>query len=91
MSAKNRKRHAAHATPASHPAVGPAPAAKAAPAEQALPVLGVAKTGDEERSGSIRLRAYDLWEQAGWPDGEADRVRFWCEAEKELTSAPTPS
>jgi hypothetical protein len=37
-----------------------------------------------ERSQRIQLRAYAMWEQAGKPDGDADRERFWCEAEKEF-------
>lgn len=30
----------------------------------------------------VRLRAHQLWEQAGRPDGRGDE--FWHEAEKEL-------
>jgi len=32
----------------------------------------------------IRARAYFLWEQAGCPEG--DGLRFWLEAEKELSN-----
>ena len=38
----------------------------------------------EERSRLIHERAYGLWEQAGRPGGDADRERFWCEAEQEI-------
>jgi hypothetical protein len=40
-----------------------------------------------ERSHLIQVRAYGLWEQAGKPDGDASRERFWCEAEKELMAS----
>ncbi len=30
----------------------------------------------------VAARAYEIWEQAGRPDG--DGVQFWMEAEKEL-------
>ena len=32
--------------------------------------------------GDIRKRAYELWENAGGPEGEMDR--FWHEAEQKL-------
>jgi hypothetical protein len=35
----------------------------------------------------IRLRAYFLWEENGWPPG--DGVQFWLAAERELRHAPT--
>jgi hypothetical protein len=35
----------------------------------------------------IRLRAHELWEQAGKPEGRQDE--FWHQAEKELTEAAT--
>lgn len=41
----------------------------------------------EERSRLIRERAYGLWEQAGRPGGDADRERFWCEAEAEVIAS----
>jgi hypothetical protein len=41
----------------------------------------------EERSRLIQVRAYGLWEQAGRPDGDAARERFWCEAEAEITAS----
>jgi hypothetical protein len=33
---------------------------------------------------AIRHRAYQLWEAAGRPEG--DGVRFWVEAEREMTA-----
>jgi hypothetical protein len=39
------------------------------------------KTPDES---TIRDRAYALWEQAGYPEG--DGVEFWLRAERELTN-----
>ena len=33
----------------------------------------------------IRARAFFLWEQAGYPEG--DGVQFWLEAEKELSNS----
>jgi hypothetical protein len=41
----------------------------------------VKKPSEEE----IRICAYRKWERAGRPEG--DSVRFWVEAEKELTMA----
>ena len=38
----------------------------------------------EERSRLIQERAYDLWEQAGKPGGDAFGERFLCEAETEI-------
>jgi hypothetical protein len=38
----------------------------------------------EERFRLIQVRAYGLWEQSGRPGGDADRERFWCEAEAEV-------
>jgi hypothetical protein len=38
----------------------------------------------------IRTKAYELWEQAGCPDGSAEM--YWTEAEKLLSTAEeTPS
>lgn len=34
------------------------------------------------RRREIRARAYQLWEQAGWPAGRD--LEFWLEAEKEI-------
>jgi hypothetical protein len=37
---------------------------------------------DTEREQRIRERAYELWEQAGRPDGGAEE--FWRQAEREI-------
>ena len=73
-----RTHHRKHATPAhSNPTGSPA-----------ATTPGVA-AGDKTRSprpvtaDDIRLRAYRKWEGAGRPTG--DEVRFWLEAERELT------
>ena len=55
------------------------PVEKPAPAGQTISA--------EERSRLIRERAYGLWEQAGRPGGDADRERFWCEAEAEVMAS----
>ena len=47
------------------------------------------KLGEEERSRLIEYRAYGLWEQAGKPDGDAARIRFWGEAEQEINATLT--
>jgi Protein of unknown function (DUF2934) len=52
------------------------------PAEASLNPRTPGRTGPTEEV--IRARAYSLWEQAGCPDG--DGVRFWLEAEKELSN-----
>jgi Protein of unknown function (DUF2934) len=41
------------------------------------------KTVEEE----IRIRAHQLWEQAGRPEGREDE--FWHQAEKELSQGVT--
>ena len=56
------------------------------PTEPPAPVIE--KLSDDERYRSIQLRAYGLSERAGKPDGDSARVKFWCEAEKEITSSP---
>ena len=38
--------------------------------------------GKDSRDSSISARAYQLWDAAGRPEGDADR--FWFEAEHEL-------
>jgi len=48
------------------------------------PAPGWQEAGAEERFRLIQARAYALWEQAGKPDGDAARERFWREAEKEI-------
>lgn len=44
----------------------------------------VAETGTVDHSEFERIqeRAYQLWEQAGQPAGEALREQFWFDAEK---------
>lgn len=41
---------------------------------------------DEHR---IRLRAYEIWEEEGKPDGRAEE--HWMRARRELESAPDPN
>jgi len=48
------------------------------------PAPAGANASEEERSRLTQVRAYGLWEQAGKPDGDAARDRFWFEAEKEI-------
>jgi hypothetical protein len=71
MSTKTRHQH--HSNQAE---MREKPTEKPAPACQ--------EAGAEERFRLIQARAYALWEQAGKPDGDAARQRFWCEAEKEI-------
>jgi len=51
----------------------------------------IAHTGQqdspEERFRLIQMHAYELWEQAGRPGGDAARERFWCEAESEILAS----
>lgn len=68
MSTKKREHH--HADHASE---------KRGPDNAIAPVRNVSA---EERSRSIQIRAFGLWEQAGKPDGDAAREHFWYEAEK---------
>ena len=35
----------------------------------------------------IRIRAHELWEQAGKPDGKEKDEEFWQQAERELKAA----
>jgi hypothetical protein len=44
-------------------------------------------TSPEERFQLIQVRAYCLWEQAGKPNDDASRERFWHDAEKAITAA----
>lgn len=48
------------------------------------PVPAEQNGNPEER---IQVCAYSLWEQAGKPDGDDARVRFWCEAEKAVLAS----
>ncbi len=74
MSMKTRSHHHVHEAEAKH-----SHAKTNAPAE-----LGVS---DEERFHLIQVRAYAIWEHAGRPQGDDNRVRFWCDAERECTSS----
>ena len=42
------------------------------------------KDGQEERFRLIQVHAYGLWEQAGKPNDDDSRARFWHEAEKAI-------
>ncbi|AGA26360.1 DUF2934 domain-containing protein [Singulisphaera acidiphila] len=74
MSTKTRRDH--RSDHSSNTETREGPAEKPAPSRQ--------KVIDEERSRLIQVRAYELWEQAGKPDGDVARERFWSEAEKEI-------
>jgi Protein of unknown function (DUF2934) len=74
MSTKTRHQH--HSD---HAEMREKPTEKPAPAWQ--------EVGEEERFRLIQTRAYGLWEQAGKPDGDAARERFWREAEKEIMAS----
>ena len=74
MSTKTRVRH-----PQTHAGNGEM---KKGPAEK--PIFDVPKLSEEKRARLIQVRAYELWEQGGKPDGNAASERFWCEAEKEI-------
>ena len=41
----------------------------------------------DEQSQLVKVGAYNLWEQAGKPDGQAAKERFWFEAEQELVTS----
>ena len=77
MSTKTRGQH--HCGHASNAEVREEPAEK--------PVVASQKVSQEDRSQLIQVRAHALWEQAGKPDGDAARERFWCEAEKEIMAS----
>jgi len=77
MSTKTREHH--HEGHPGNSGMGDGSAEKSAPAGQTI--------NAEERFGLIQVRAYGLWEQAGRPGGDADRERFWCEAEKEIMAS----
>lgn len=91
MSTKKREPHAAHAAHTSHVAHASAATHRSPTAigvgstEKPTPV--VPNVSDEDRAGTIRVRAYHLWERAGRPDCGTAQERFWFEAEKELTAA----
>lgn len=77
MSTKTRVRH-----PQSHAGNGEM---KQGPTEK--PILGVPKLSEEKRARLIQVRAYELWERGGKPDGNAASERFWCEAEKDILAS----
>jgi len=41
--------------------------------------------GHDERFRLLQVCAYGLWEQAGKPNDDGSRERFWLEAEKTIT------
>ena len=67
--------HHPRSTPATPRAAGPT-----TPPRTAAPADGKSHPTSAD---DIRLRAYRKWEAAGQPPG--DGVRFWLEAERELT------
>jgi hypothetical protein len=76
MSTNNRRhRQTSHAN--AHAAAGHAE----------TPALARQNISEEERCRLTQVRAYELWEQAGKPDGHAAREQFWCEAEKEMAAS----
>jgi hypothetical protein len=46
--------------------------------------LADTKDGHDERFGLIQACAFGLWEQAGKPNDDGSRERFWMEAEKAI-------
>jgi DUF2934 family protein len=50
-----------------------------------------AQTGPEDSAQEsfrlIQMRAYDLWEQAGRPGGDAVREHLWYRAESEILAS----
>jgi hypothetical protein len=58
------------------------------PAENTAPAN--TKDGQEERFHLIQVHAYGLWEQAGKPNDDGPRVRFWQEAEKAIAASCSP-
>jgi DUF2934 family protein len=57
------------------------------PAEKRAPAK--TKVSKEDQFQLIQVRAYCLWEQAGKPDGDEARERFWHEAEEDVTASHT--
>lgn len=45
---------------------------------------------DTDRFRLTQIRAYSLWEQAGKPNDDGSRERFWCEAERTITASLPP-
>ncbi|WP_205858443.1 DUF2934 domain-containing protein [Pseudomonas viridiflava] len=46
------------------------------------------KMVDEEK---VRQKAYELWQQAGSPEGERERLKFWDKAQKTLEADQPPA
>src|SRR5262245_60673178 len=44
----------------------------------------------EQRFRNTQMRAYKLWEDAGRPEGDAERERFWREAETQNKGDGSP-
>ena len=68
------------------PAPAPTPApARTNPAEaaDATSLAPPTKNGSPDAE-AIRARAYAMWEEAGYPEG--DGVEYWLRAEQELTN-----
>lgn len=49
-----------------------------------VPLLSATRR-EQELFRRIQVRAYYLWENAGKPEGEEHKERFWCEAEREIS------
>jgi hypothetical protein len=54
------------------------------------PAAPARRLSSDQEFELIQMRAYYLWEQAGRPDGDAARERFWLQAEHEV-AAPRPT
>jgi hypothetical protein len=52
----------------------------------AAPTAAPTPAPQASASGSIQVRAYTLWEQAGRPEGEGARNQFWFRAETEVAA-----
>ena len=57
------------------------------PSDGVILEIAVKSPPTEEQSRLTRLRAYDLWERDGRPNGDAARNWFWCEAEREMAAS----
>jgi hypothetical protein len=77
MSTKTGHRH--------HPSQTDTAGAGETPTQKDSPANG--NTGPDERFHLTQVRAYELWEQAGGPNDDGSRERFWLDAEKEITAS----
>lgn len=77
MSTRTTHRH--HPSHAHTEGVGDGPTRKAP--------LASAEMNPEDRFRLIQVRAYALWEQAGRPNDDDSRERFWFDAEKEIEAS----